>query len=58
VFMRSWLRSGYLGEVFTLDQLQVVPQYSPLLFFLAVLVFGLGCLAWLWRQTARTLART
>lgn len=57
-FMRSWLRSGYLREVFSLDQLQVMPQYSPLLFFFAVLVFGLGCLAWLWRQAAKTLART
>ena len=31
--MRSWLRSSYLGDVFTLDQLAVVSQYSPLIFF-------------------------
>lgn len=56
VFMRSWLRSSYLQQVFTLDQLQVVPQYSPLLLFFAVFAFGILCLGWLWRQTARTLA--
>lgn len=57
-FLRSWLRSGYLRQYFTLDQLQVIPQYSPMLFFFAVLVFGLFCLFWLWRKTAETLART
>lgn len=58
VFLRSWLRSGYLREYFTLDQLQVVPQYSPLVFFFVTLAFGLVCLGWLWKKTAETLART
>ncbi len=50
-FMRSWLRSGYLKDVFTLDQLQVVPQYSPMIFFFGTLVAGLACLGWLIKKT-------
>lgn len=57
-FMRAWLRSGYLREAFTLDQLERVPQYSPMVFFFATLVLGLVCLGWLWRKTSETLART
>lgn len=52
VFMRSWLRSSYLEQVFTLDQLMVAPQYSPFVFFVAVFVVGLLCLWWLLKQTA------
>lgn len=51
-FMRSWLRSGYLQNVFTLDQLQVVPQYSPMIFFFVTLVAGIVCLAWLIKKTS------
>jgi hypothetical protein len=58
VFMRSWLRSGYLREYFSLDKLQVVPQYSPMIFFFVTLLFGLVCLGWLWKKTSETLART
>lgn len=54
-FMRSWLRSSYLEEVFTLDQLVVLPQYSPMIFFFATLVFGLICLAWLLKKTSDAL---
>ncbi|MGB3222626.1 MAG: hypothetical protein WBB23_07475 [Desulforhopalus sp.] len=50
-FMRSWLRSGYLQDVFTLDQLQVVPQYSPMIFFFLALVAGIVCLGWLIKKT-------
>lgn len=46
-FMRSWLRSAYLKDVFTLDELQVIPQYSPMIFFFVTLVVGIICLAWL-----------
>lgn len=49
--MRSALRSGYLHDVFTLDQLEVIPQYSPMIFFFATLVLGLICLYWLIRKT-------
>lgn len=46
-FLRAWLRSSYLSEVFNLDQLQVVPQYSPMIFFYVTLVLGLIAVAWL-----------
>lgn len=49
-FMRSWLRSGYLHEFFTLDQLQVVPQYSPFILFVVALLIGVAGLFWLWRK--------
>lgn len=55
-FMRAWLRSGYLREYFTLDRLEMIPQYSPLVFFVVILLFGIGCLAWLWRKTAEAFA--
>jgi len=58
VGMRSWLRTGYLQKYFTLDQLQVVPQYSPMVFFFVTLLFGLVCLGWLWKKSAETLAET
>jgi len=49
--LRSWLRSAYLREFFSLDQLQVIPQYSPMIFFFVTLVLGIGCLYWLIRKT-------
>ena len=50
-FMRSWLRSGYLKDVFTLDELQLVPQYSPMVFFFITLVVGIVCVGWLIKKT-------
>lgn len=49
VFMRDFVRSGYLQEHFTLEMLKVVPEYSPLIFFLATLVIGLLLVAWMVR---------
>ena len=54
-FIRAWVRSDYLSEFFTLGQLEVVPQYSPLVFFLVVLVLGVICIYWMLRQTAQAL---
>lgn len=54
-FMRAWLRSDYLEQVFRLDQLQVVPQYSPLLFFLVTLLIGITVVYWLLRKTLEAL---
>lgn len=54
-FLRSWLRSSYLQDVFTLDQLTVTPQYSPMIFFFVTLVLGLICLAWLLKKTSDAL---
>ncbi|WP_419175739.1 hypothetical protein [Desulfosediminicola sp.] len=56
VFMRAWLRSDYLRQHFTLDQLELVPQYSPMIFFFATLGLGVICLVWLWRTTAKAMA--
>lgn len=50
-FLRAWLRSSYLSEVFNLSQLQVVPQYSPMIFFFVTLVLGLIVVFWLLQKT-------
>lgn len=55
VFMRAWLRADYLHQVFTLDQLEMMSQYSPMLFFFATLGLGAVCLVWLWRTTVRAM---
>jgi len=49
-FMRAFVRAGYLQEVYTLDMLQVIPQYSPMIVFFVVLVAGLATVVWLVRQ--------
>ncbi|MGB3211341.1 MAG: hypothetical protein WBB19_11600 [Desulforhopalus sp.] len=51
-FLRSWLRSAYLKDAFTLGDLEVVPQYSPMIFFFVTLVAGILCLAWLIKKTS------
>jgi hypothetical protein len=55
VFTRAWLRSSSLREFFTLDQLEVVPQYSPLVFFIVTLVIGIAALVWLWQKTSKAM---
>jgi hypothetical protein len=55
-FIRSWLRSGYLSDFFTLDQLKLLPQYSPFVMFLVTLVGGIVCVAWLLKKTADVFA--
>lgn len=47
VFMRDFVRGGYLRDTFSPAMLQVIPQYSPLVFFLATLVVGLVLVAWM-----------
>ena len=54
-FMRSWVRSASLKEVFSLDALQVVPQYSPMIFFFVTLLIGIVCLGWLIKKTSAAL---
>ena len=51
-FVRAWVRSGYLQTHFALDQLELVPQYSPLVLFLATLMVGTAVIAWLVRSYA------
>lgn len=55
-FMRAWLRSGTLQEVFTLDRLEVVPQYGPMIVFFISLAMGVACIAWLIRKTVQVFA--
>lgn len=52
-FMRAWVRSDYLGSVFSLDTLTVSTQWSPLIFFVITLVMGVGVIAWMFRAVAR-----
>lgn len=54
VSLRAWLRSAFLQPHFTLDQLQVTAQYSPLLVFLVVLLFGSTVICWLLYQATKT----
>jgi hypothetical protein len=48
--MRDFLRRGYLEEYFSPNMLNVVPEYSPLVFFLVTLVVGLGLVVWMLRM--------
>ncbi len=50
-FMRAYVRTDYLRDVFSLDQLKVVPEYSPMILFLVTLVAGLVVVAWMIRKT-------
>lgn len=54
-FIRAWVRSSYLREYFTLGDLHVVAQYSPLIFFLVTLALGILCVIWMLRITAAAL---
>ena len=54
-FMRAYLRTDFLKDVFTLDQLKVTPEYSPLILFLITLVVGLLGIAWMIRKTVQAL---
>ena len=47
VFMRDFVRTGYLAEVMDVGKLPMQPQLSPLIAFLAVFVLGLGVLYWM-----------
>lgn len=47
VLMRDLVRTGYLAPYFSLAELQVTPEYSPLIFFLVVFVAGLGLVGYM-----------
>ncbi|MEZ4386960.1 MAG: hypothetical protein R3D98_05180 [Candidatus Krumholzibacteriia bacterium] len=51
--MREVVRFAYLDGVFHPGDLEVVPQTSPLILFLAVFVVGIGCVAYMLRLAAR-----
>ncbi len=52
-FMRAYLRGELLQGYFYPSTLKVTCQYSPLVFFLAVLLFGMGCIVWMVRITRK-----
>lgn len=54
-FMRAWLRTDFLAPYFNLSQLQVVPEYSPMIFFFLTLAGGLVCVGWMLKRTAESL---
>ncbi|PID41923.1 MAG: hypothetical protein CR981_02795 [Proteobacteria bacterium] len=54
-FLRAWIRSDYLREFFTLGQLEVIPEYSPMIFFFVVLLLGLWCIGWMLKLTTSAL---
>jgi hypothetical protein len=57
-FLRAWMRSDYLREVFNLGQLEVVPEYSPMTFFFTVLAVGVVLIGWILKTTAEVFARS
>ncbi|MHB8790791.1 MAG: hypothetical protein ACYDBT_13015 [Desulfobulbaceae bacterium] len=56
LLMRDLVRVAYLRPYFSLADLQVVPQYSPMLFFLIFFVGGLAVIYWMLRLAWRALA--
>jgi hypothetical protein len=55
ILIRNLVRVGYLAPYFSLSDLKMVPQYSPMLLFLVILVAGLALIFWMLRLTWRTL---
>lgn len=51
VIVRDVVRSGYIAEYFTLDQLQVDPQTGIILLFFLLFIGGLGVVGWMLQQT-------
>ena len=47
VFIRDIVRTAYLKPYFTLSDLTVVPQYSPMIFFLITLIAGIGLIGYM-----------
>ncbi|MDD2558238.1 MAG: hypothetical protein RBR43_05685 [Desulfuromonadaceae bacterium] len=49
VLMRDLVRTGSLAPYFSLSDLQVIPEYSPLIFFLVIFAAGLALVAYMLR---------
>lgn len=56
ILMRDLVRAAYLRPYFSLADLQVIPQYSPMLLFLAILAGGVLLMVWMLRLAWRALA--
>ncbi|PLX84276.1 MAG: hypothetical protein C0617_08420 [Desulfuromonas sp.] len=50
--LRAFVRSAYLREHFTLDQLQSVTAYGPMVLFFGSLLIGIAAIAWLVAKAA------
>jgi len=46
-FMRDNVRTGYLAPYFDMTKVPATVQWSPLIFFLVTLVFGLAIIVWM-----------
>jgi len=46
-FMRDSVRTGYLAPYFDMSMVPVKVQWSPLVFFLVTLLFGVGLVVWM-----------
>ncbi|MDZ7642075.1 MAG: hypothetical protein U5J62_08655 [Desulfurivibrio sp.] len=51
VLMRDLVRTGYLAPYFSLSELQVTPEYSPLIFFLLVFALGIALVGYMLKLT-------
>jgi hypothetical protein len=56
ILMRELVRVAYLRPYFSLADLEVVPQYSPMLAFLAIFAAGLVLIGWMLKLAWRALA--
>ena len=53
IIMRDSVRTAYLKPFFEVSQLRVIHQYSPMIFFMAALIVGLGIVAYVIRLGMR-----
>jgi len=53
VLMRDLVRQAYLAPYFHPADLRVMPQWSPLFLFLAILVIGVAVVIYMLRRAAR-----
>ena len=53
ILIRDLVRTAYLSPYFSLSELTVDTQYSPLIFFLVVFLLGLGLLAYMIKLAVR-----
>jgi hypothetical protein len=56
ILMRELVRVAYLSPYFSLADLKVVPQYSPMLTFLAIFAAGLVLVGWMLKLAWRIIA--
>lgn len=53
IFIRDEVRALYLKPFFAPEMLDVAPQYSPFLLFVATLMAGIATIAWMLRKTLK-----